>query len=67
MNPIIFIDYEYHGYRGPLSVTPVSPPLHTTNVILRGGQELGYDIIDHKGRQQEGFSFTSLHQRWKEI
>lgn len=55
-NPYVPVDKEYYGYHGPQFISQSSPPLNLTNLILSAGQELGYNIVDFNGKEQEGFS-----------
>lgn len=55
-NPHVPIDFEYHGNGGPLFISQTSPPINISNIVLEGSQDLGYDIIDYNGRNQEGFA-----------
>ncbi|XP_047487356.1 glucose dehydrogenase [FAD, quinone]-like [Penaeus chinensis] len=46
---------RYRGRSGPLAVTPDSPgPIF--KAFIRGGQELGYSMVDYNGPEQLGFA-----------
>ncbi|XP_063606725.1 glucose dehydrogenase [FAD, quinone]-like [Penaeus indicus] len=46
---------SYRGRSGPLAVTPDSPgPIF--KAFVRGGQELGYSMVDYNGPEQMGFA-----------
>ncbi|XP_063606716.1 glucose dehydrogenase [FAD, quinone]-like [Penaeus indicus] len=46
---------RYRGRSGPLAVTPDSPgPIF--KAFVRGGQELGYSMVDYNGPEQMGFA-----------
>ena len=50
---------EFHGSGGPIAVTTGSlTPL--ADLYLQAGKELGYDITDYNGNDQDGFYKTQL-------
>lgn len=67
-NPYVPIDVEYHGYDGPLQMTQGIQDLNISSNIMRGGQELGYNITDYNGEEEIGFSvlqfFTKNGRRY---
>lgn len=46
---------KYHSSGGPLAVS-YSAPTELTDLFMKAGQELGYQITDYNGEDQEGFS-----------
>lgn len=53
---------KYHSSGGPLAVS-YSPPTELTNLFMKMGQELGYQITDYNGEDQEGFSVVQSNVR----
>ncbi|XP_053380093.1 glucose dehydrogenase [FAD, quinone]-like [Mercenaria mercenaria] len=53
---------KYHSKGGPLAVTH-GYLSQLTHVYLRAGQELGYNITDYNGEDQEGFSIVQKNIR----
>ena len=51
---------EYHGQNGPMSVSDgkVTP---MAELYLQAGKELGYEVGDYNGEEQEGFSAFQQH------
>lgn len=60
-NPFAPIDEEYHGYNGTLNITHSVPPQAISNIILKGFEELGYEINDYNGKSQVGASIFQLN------
>ncbi|XP_053394293.1 glucose dehydrogenase [FAD, quinone]-like isoform X2 [Mercenaria mercenaria] len=52
----------HHSSGGPLAVS-YSPPTDLTNLFMKAGQELGYEITDYNGKDQEGFSVVQSNVR----
>ena len=53
---------EYHGKGGPIAITGGSTtPL--ADLYLKAGQEMGYDITDYNGADQEGFNKIQITVR----
>lgn len=52
----------YHSSGGPLAVS-YSPPTGLANFYLNAGKELGYDVSDYNGKEQEGFSIVQSNVR----
>lgn len=53
---------SYHSSGGPLAVS-YSPPTDLTDRFLKAGEELGYEITDYNGVDQEGFSIVQSNVR----
>lgn len=55
-NPYAPIDEEYHGYNGEHYNAHSYPPQNVSSKILKGFQELEYDIVDYNGKDKIGSS-----------
>lgn len=53
---------QYHSKGGPLAVS-YSQPTKLTDLFMKAGQELGYNITDYNGEDQEGFSIVQSNVR----
>lgn len=58
--PSNYIEKEYHGFEGPLTIGrfPYLPDL--ASLILEGAKELGYRIADVNGHNQEAFTVAPI-------
>ncbi|KAG5892360.1 hypothetical protein JTB14_035974 [Gonioctena quinquepunctata] len=48
-NLYTYIDKDYHGYQGPLTVEQALPPDQLTAIFLEANRKLGYKISDYNG------------------
>lgn len=62
-NPYVPIDKRYHGYRGPLRMSQNIPPLNLSGTILKGINEMGYNITDYNGKQRLGGSIFQYYNK----
>lgn len=55
------IDEKFHGYSGELHTTQAFPPQNISSAILRGCQQLGYNITDYNGKEMFGCSISQIY------
>lgn len=60
-NPHLPADWEYHGQKGNLHMVQTDISTDLERAIINGNQELGYQFIDHNGRQKLGVSVTQYY------
>ncbi|XP_056636259.1 glucose dehydrogenase [FAD, quinone]-like isoform X2 [Diorhabda sublineata] len=62
-NPDAIVDWNYHGEGGLLYTNHHVPPSNYTKLFLEANQELGVDITDYNGKDQEGATILQIHTK----